>query len=92
MNAPRPKLCYGPEKGKHKKGCRPGRPLCRWSRKARGVCSCDAYHYPHRDGSLKCRVLAQEGVPLAILLSPSYQRSLVEHVPENHTDENEKVA
>lgn len=43
--------CWGPEAHKHKAGCRPGRPLCRWRRRAKGLCSCPAFHYPHRDGS-----------------------------------------
>lgn len=53
---PRPAECWGPEDGKHKRGCRPGRPLCRWRRKkrAQGFCHCHAYHFPHRPKSGLC--------------------------------------
>ncbi len=54
-----PKSCHGNEHNgvKHAKGCRRGRPLCRWMRKTnpkRKVCGCDAYHFPHRKGSGRC--------------------------------------
>jgi hypothetical protein len=51
----RPRQCNQYE---HAKGCRPGRPLCRWMRRVRadkrGVCDCPAYHFPHRRGSGLC--------------------------------------
>ncbi len=39
-----------------KKGCRPGRPLCRRvdARKRNATCYCTNYHYPHRAGSGLC--------------------------------------
>ena len=43
--------CYGDTR--HAKGCRPGRPLCRWMRRVsvkHRVCRCTAAHYPHRAG------------------------------------------
>jgi hypothetical protein len=43
------KVCY--EHG-HVKGCRTGRPLCRYRRPA--ACTCGAYHFPHRAGSGLC--------------------------------------
>jgi hypothetical protein len=46
--------CWGPESAKHVHACRPGRPLCRWRRKLRGICSCDAYHFPHRTNGGNC--------------------------------------
>jgi hypothetical protein len=51
------KACFGPPGGpiKHLKKCRPGRPYCRWRRKAKwGVCTCGCYHFPHRRGSGQC--------------------------------------
>lgn len=63
----RPKKCWGPEDAKHRKGCRLGRPLCRWRRREKGLCRCEAYHYPHRP-SANC------GIPAAILNSPSYRK------------------
>lgn len=53
MSAPR---CWGKEPHKHRKGCRRGRPLCRWRRPR--PCDCGAYHYPHREGSGRCNDLA----------------------------------
>jgi hypothetical protein len=50
--------CYGNEyRGiKHTAKCRPGRPYCRWRRAERwGICSCLAYHFPHRHGSGLCK-------------------------------------
>lgn len=38
----------------HVAACRATRPLCRWRRKALGVCVCVAYHFPHRHGSGRC--------------------------------------
>ncbi len=50
--------CYGNEfKCTHAPGCRPGRPLCKWRRKATSkyhVCNCPAYFFPHRSGSGLC--------------------------------------
>lgn len=45
--------CWGLARECHVKGCRTTRPLCRYRRKS-SVCYCDAYHYPHRDGSGRC--------------------------------------
>ena len=50
---PRPSTCQGPADHEHRKGCRHGRPLCKWRRKALaarwgGLCTCTAYHFPHR--------------------------------------------
>ena len=56
----------------HVPGCRPARPLCRWMRRKRSnrkPCRCDAYYFPHRNGSGACRL----GVPAAILRSPSWR-------------------
>lgn len=42
---------------KHVRGCRRGRPLCRWMRRhnpKRCKCTCDAYHFPHRAGGGNC--------------------------------------
>jgi hypothetical protein len=51
----RPTICFGPDACQHKKGCRLGRPLCRWMRAKRGKpCWCGAYKYPHRKGSALC--------------------------------------
>lgn len=50
----------------HAKGCRRGRPLCRWKRATnpkRCVCRCEAYHFPHRDGGGACRY----GIPAVLL-------------------------
>jgi hypothetical protein len=54
-----PPACYGPGRGmpgesKHTIQCRPARPACRWRRREKGLCHCDRYHYPHRDGSGFC--------------------------------------
>ena len=41
----------------HRVGCRPGRPLCRWMRVVEekySVCTCPAYHFPHRRNSGLC--------------------------------------
>lgn len=57
--------CHGnpvaPERIRHYKPCRPLRPLCRFARLALalrtgtcGVCTCDAYPFPHRKGSGAC--------------------------------------
>jgi hypothetical protein len=59
--------CWGPTH--HVRDCRLGRPLCRWRRREKGLCYCDALHYPHRMGSDGCRI----GVPHAVLVSPSYR-------------------
>lgn len=56
---------------KHHPNCRPGRPLCRYRRRERGICTCTAYHFPHRRDSGACR----SGVPDSISRSPSYRRS-----------------
>lgn len=48
-----PKICYGPNPGQHAKGCRPGRPLCRWRRREAAkyrVCDCGKVWFPHRLG------------------------------------------
>lgn len=44
-------------KGKHQKGCRRSRPLCRERRKEKPNqrrCWCSALHFPHRFGSSGC--------------------------------------
>ena len=50
--------CFGNEhRVTHVKGCRRGRPQCKWMRKtnpSREPCSCGAYPYPHRNGSGPC--------------------------------------
>lgn len=48
------KHCWGAAKEQHVRGCRPGRPLCRWRRNAKGLCHCEAYHYAHQHGSGNC--------------------------------------
>jgi RadC-like JAB domain-containing protein/uncharacterized protein DUF5661 len=45
---------------KHRGGCCPGRPTCRYQRREAGLCHCEAYHYPHRSGSGRC-VYGPEG-------------------------------
>jgi len=61
---------YYCEKGKHVKGCRVSRPLCKHRRK---TCRCDAVPWPHRAGSLAgCRA---GGVPEVILKSRSWQQA-----------------
>jgi hypothetical protein len=58
------------EKGRHIKGCRPSRPLCKYRR---AVCRCAALHFPHRPGSVRgCR---EGGIPEVILKSRSYQQA-----------------
>lgn len=64
----RPAKCWGPEPEKHRKGCRLGRPLCRWRRRQAGLCHCEYLPYPHNGRSCK-------GVPAVILESPSYRRT-----------------
>ncbi len=54
MKSLRPKCCYGAAPSQHAAYCRPGRPRCRWRRREAGICSCGAYHYPHRTGSGRC--------------------------------------
>ena len=49
-----PPKCFGAEKRKHAIKCRPARPACRWRRRERGLCTCVAYHFPHRSGSGRC--------------------------------------
>lgn len=48
------KVCWGPGPKQHRKGCRPGRPLCRWMRKKQAAkysaCFCGFAHFPHRRG------------------------------------------
>ncbi len=62
--------CGGPRGHvEHVRGCRPGRPKCRYRRREKGICSCTAYHFPHREGSGACR----HGVPDAIRKSSSYR-------------------
>ena len=34
--------------------CRISRPLCRKMRRRKGLCGCDGYHYPHREGGGLC--------------------------------------
>lgn len=55
---PRVDRCFGNGSAAyHAKGCRPGRPLCRWRRDGDakyGVCTCPAYHFPHRRGGGLC--------------------------------------
>jgi hypothetical protein len=54
---------------KHHPNCRPGRPLCRYRRREKGICTCTAYHFPHRLNSGACRT----GVPDVIRKSRSYR-------------------
>lgn len=70
--AKRPR-CSGP--CRHFKECRPGRPLCRWRRRLKGICTCTAYPYPHRDGGGACK---HGEIPAVVLRSPSYLRA---HLP-----------
>ena len=47
----------------HAKGCRPGRPLCRWMRamtEKYSVCLCPVYPWPHRRGSRLCGKAGRE--------------------------------
>lgn len=50
-----PKTCGRHE---HREDCRPGRPLCRYRRRAgvlkTAICDCDAYHHRHRWGGGRC--------------------------------------
>jgi hypothetical protein len=50
--------CYGNDhRVIHVKGCRRGRPECKWMRKTnprRRPCRCSAYPFPHRDGGGAC--------------------------------------
>jgi hypothetical protein len=55
------KVCTGPTS--HGSYCRPGRPACRWQRRIKGICTCTAYHFPHRDKSGACRL----GMPAKLL-------------------------
>jgi hypothetical protein len=51
------KQCWGPDKNQHIRGCRLGRPLCRWMRNKnpkRRRCDCPAYWFPHRFNSGYC--------------------------------------
>jgi hypothetical protein len=53
------RITLGPAKcsaHQHRSDCRPGRPLCRYRRKAiaTGLCHCDAMHFPHRWGGGRC--------------------------------------
>lgn len=59
MKSEAPRSCFGPDAARahHARGCRPGRPLCRFMRVRRDnrrPCGCDAYHFPHRKGSGQC--------------------------------------
>lgn len=41
----------------HDRGCRLGRPLCKWRRSRnpkRKACGCGVYHFPHRAGGGAC--------------------------------------
>lgn len=49
-----PAQCWGARREQHSIKCRPARPACRWRRRANGLCTCVAYHYPHRTGSGRC--------------------------------------
>jgi hypothetical protein len=61
---------YYCEKGRHVKGCRVSRPLCKHRRV---TCRCEAVPWPHRAGSLPgCRA---GGIPDAVLKSRSYRES-----------------
>ncbi len=45
----------GCKKGHKRFGrCRISRPLCRKMRRAKGLCGCTGYHYPHRKGGGFC--------------------------------------
>lgn len=62
--------CHGDH---HVGGCRKARPKCKAMRarsEKHRVCRCDAYWFPHRNGSGACRV----GVPALILASPAWKR------------------
>jgi len=54
----KPDRCFGNGTAAyHVKGCRPGRPLCRWMRamtEKYSVCLCHVYPWPHRRGSGLC--------------------------------------
>lgn len=48
---------------RHRADCRPGRPHCRYRRKCKGLCNCDAYWWgTHRANSGACRT----GIPYAL--------------------------
>jgi hypothetical protein len=59
-----PDRCFGNgTAAHHAKGCRPGRPLCRWQRDGDakyGVCTCGAHAFPHRRGSGLCGQAGRE--------------------------------
>lgn len=73
--AERPKVCYGPEDWKHKKGCTRWHPKCRYRRfEAYGApCLCGVYHFPHRpeSGPCKYRKLTM-GMPAILFDAPSF--------------------
>ena len=53
----KPRVCHGRRPEQHARGCRRGRPLCRWRRAEnpkRRACGFDAYHFPHRIESGRC--------------------------------------
>jgi hypothetical protein len=77
MNPERPAKCRCDTEGRevHRKGCRPGRPLCRWMRRRnpkQALCNCQHVHYPHRAGW--CASFG-EVIPLAIRNSPSWRKA-----------------
>lgn len=53
----KPKRCFGKESWKHRKGCTPSHPKCKWRRATLygGPCQCTAYHFPHRPDSGPCK-------------------------------------
>lgn len=65
-----PAVCHGAFRHQHAIACRPARPRCRWRRKANGLCNCDRYHYPHRDGSGHC---GDEAAYVRHLQTPRYR-------------------
>lgn len=65
-----PAVCHGAYAHQHSIACRPARPRCRWRRKANGLCHCDRYPYPHRDGSGHC---GNEEAYIKHLQTPRYR-------------------
>lgn len=70
----RPLKCCGDAEHQHRRECRKGRPLCRWRRRAAGLCRCSMYHYPHRAKSGACGA----GVPAALYKDASYPAAMRE--------------
>lgn len=97
MPPARSKRCYltkglpGEMIERHRKGCRRGRPLCRWMRARnpyRRVCNCPAYPFPHRARGGACGTGGVFGLPgyglvdpAAPPLSPSVEASDEDSIP-----------